>query len=123
MKRRAVLAAVSLLLGCSQSPIQPDVDKEKIRAVVRSHDSEIKECYEKALKKNPSLSGKLVILWTISDSGKVLKAEIKSSDLMSPEVESCTIEKSKKWTFPSPPNDETAVLSYPYTFSPEVNSQ
>lgn len=119
MKIKIIPIALCMLLGCSQSPVRPNVDREKIRAVIQDHTDEIKGCYEKALKDDPNIRGKLVILWTIGGAGRVYKAEVKSSDLKSSAIESCALEKSKKWIFPSPPIGVLVDVSFPYLFTPE----
>ena len=112
------------LIGCAEKAIHETApansadptDREKIRAVVRQHMSEIKDCYEKALSKNPKLEGKIVVQWTIIPSGAVSEVHVKSSSLNSSAVEACSLSKIKNWRFPSPPPKSAAVVSYPFTF-------
>ena len=131
IKRITLLFAFGIFIGCShgnittthQQPVTSDIqiDKEKIRSTVKDHIGEIKKCYEKALDSKPKLMGKFVFQWTIEPSGNVSEAHIKSSSFKSTEteIEKCAIAKFKSWKFPSPPNGEVAIVSYPFSFQGE----
>ncbi|MEQ1877255.1 MAG: AgmX/PglI C-terminal domain-containing protein, partial [Bdellovibrionia bacterium] len=93
-----------------------NIDKEGIRRVIIANQRQIKDCYERGLNRDPSLHGKVVLEWEIGDRGRVLSAKVKSSTLGSPVVEQCMVGRLKTWIFPEPPNDQVAVVAYPFVF-------
>lgn len=93
-----------------------NIDKEGIRRVIVANQRQIKDCYERGLNRDPGLHGKVVLEWEIGDRGRVLSAKVKSSTLGSPTVEQCMVQRLKTWIFPEPPNDQVAVVAYPFVF-------
>lgn len=90
------------------------LSKEQIKAVVGAHRSEIKACYDAALKENDKLEGKVVIWWTVAGDGKVVDAKVKESSLSTPAVESCMVEKIRAWVFPEPKGGGSVEINYPF---------
>jgi hypothetical protein len=88
---------------------------EAVRKVVDEHISEVQECYENGLIRNPGLSGKLVVEWTIGLNGRVSKVGTKVATLQSNAVSECIIGRLKNWQFPRP-SGGTVVVSYPFIF-------
>ena len=72
-------------------------DPDDISAVVSKHNSSIQACYQRELRMNPDLKGKVVVRFTISPAGKVIHAEIVSSTLNSERVERCIISRIRRW--------------------------
>ena len=88
----------------------------EVAGVVNKRMGAIKGCYEQALKRNPSLQGKLSILFTISGSGKVSQAKCTVNEL-TPEVCSCIQSAFLRFRFP-PPEGGTVTFEYPFLFQP-----
>ncbi len=95
--------------------------KNNIRSVVRRGSAAVKYCFEKELQINPSLSGKVVLQWTVNASGKVSKAYVSSTTLKNKKVESCMVRVAKRWRFEEPKGGH-CVISYPFTFKGAKNS-
>lgn len=89
--------------------------KEQINRVVRAHQAAIKYCYEKELQRQPKLSGRIDVAWTIRESGSVDRAKVIKSTLENRAVEGCIERQIKNWQFPRS-NAETIVQSYPFLF-------
>ena len=64
--------------------------------------ADIKACYERALKRNPNLSGKVVIHWTITQAGTVSGVDVEQDTLGDAEVASCIKSLVARWRFPAP---------------------
>jgi hypothetical protein len=94
------------------------LDKEIIRRVVRRHLNEVRYCYEQALVVHPSLSGRLVVQFTIAPTGRVLVSMLQSSTLSLPSVEACVVQAVKRWEFPQPERGGLARVSYPFQLTP-----
>jgi TonB family protein len=72
-------------------------DPDQVSKVVNGHNDAIEYCYQKELKRNPTLKGKLVVRFTINPQGKVSSATIVSSTLNSPELEACILRRIQRW--------------------------
>ena len=95
---------------------QGTVDREAVARVINSHLNEVHGCYERALLKNPSLAGKVVLEWTIGAAGRVVAAKTKSSTLSNAAVEACILSSLKTWTFPAPKGG-VVIITYPFLFN------
>jgi len=95
---------------------QGSIDREAVAKVINSHLQEVRACYERALLKEPSLSGKVVLEWGIGGSGAVVSVKTKTSSLRSSTVEGCIINEIKRWQFPAP-RGGSVLISYPFLFN------
>jgi outer membrane biosynthesis protein TonB len=95
---------------------QGSIDREAVARVVNAHLNEVRACYERSLLRDPGLSGKVVLEWSISTSGSVLKARSKTSSLKSGAVEGCILSSLKTWLFP-PAKGGVVIVSYPFLFN------
>ena len=84
-----------------------------------------KDCYERGLKKNPKLAGKLVasfrIVGTKNTGGLVDWVDTSSEDntLDDREVLECMKQSLYSVTFDPPPHDGVVTVTYPIEFSPD----
>ena len=108
-----------LFLFFSTTLLAANSESEAIRRTVRSHLSEVKNCYASAMKKNPGLKGKMVLDWDVNDKGAVTKAALneKKSTLNNEDVTKCITEKLMGWKFPAAEVGKTISVSYPFDFS------
>ena len=98
----------------------PEVDGElsqaQISRVMRRQIKALRDCYERALKRDRGLKGKLVIRFEIMETGRT--ANVEFDDLMgSPDVVSCIRRRAKYWRFPKPEGGSVFV-AYPIVFTP-----
>jgi TonB family protein len=89
-------------------------DPDAVAAVIRRGMHAVKACYQRGIKKNPNLQGKLTVRLTINTMGRVTQVEIDDA-LGDPGVASCTKRRARYWRFP-PPRDGTAEVSVPFVF-------
>lgn len=92
------------------------IDREAVRRVIRSILNQIKSCYERQLRMNSSLEGKVVIRFEIVDQGRVRTASTKSTTMRNSAVESCVAARIRAARFPEPPQGVIAVVDYPFVF-------
>ncbi len=90
--------------------------REEVDRVVKSRKGTIQACYQKAVNRDRSLAGKLVVNFRISADGKVTSARIEpgKSSLRNAEVESCVKRQIQGLKFPAKGG---AVVNYPFIFS------
>lgn len=72
-------------------------DVAQVSAIVYSHSQAIQYCYERELKRNPELKGKVVVRFTILPNGTVSNATILSSTLNNEDVERCLLSRISRW--------------------------
>lgn len=83
--------------------------------VIRRGKSAIQACYQRALKRNPKLSGKISIRLTINAMGKVTAVDVDSDSVGDSSVTSCIKSIAKRWRFP-PPEGGPAEVVVPIVF-------
>jgi len=90
-------------------------DSDVINSVVASHKTSIRMSYEKYLKRDPSLSGKITVRFTISASGSVTMVKVIENTTGNTELENEIIRKIKMWQF-EPIAEGDVTVSYPFVF-------
>jgi outer membrane biosynthesis protein TonB len=100
----------------SEAPaVDGELDPNMVAKEVKSRLGAIKACYERALKRNPNLSGKVVIHWTITQAGTVSGVDVEQDTLGDAEVASCIKSLIARWRFPAPSGGSVDV-SFPFVF-------
>jgi outer membrane biosynthesis protein TonB len=95
--------------------VDGELDPAMVAKEVRTRLGAIKACYERALKRNPTLSGKVVIHWTITQAGTVSGVDVEQDTLGDAEVASCIKALVARWRFPAPSGGSVDV-SFPFVF-------
>lgn len=93
------------------------LDQAKVTKTVRGRMGALRNCYEKALKKNPTLEGKIAVKFTIGTSGRVTAATASSDTLGDPTVTACVVGKFKTFSFDKPEGGSVQYV-YPIVFKP-----
>ncbi len=91
--------------------------KDAISRVVKRRIRAVQACYERALKKERTLAGKLVVRFTIGTAGRVTSARVITNSTRSASVGSCVTGRISGWRFPRPRGGPVTV-SYPFVFTP-----
>jgi TonB family protein len=86
-------------------------------AVIQRYAAGIQYCYSNELKRNPTLSGKLVVALTVAASGEVLDATLVQNTLGSERLASCALSQMRDWKFPPVPTGVTTFKA-PFVFTP-----
>lgn len=90
---------------------------EEIQIVFDRNKSAIYGLYNRALRKDPTLQGKLVLQLTISPSGKITKISLISSELGAPGLERKLVQRIKLFTFGAK-SVGAVTITYPIDFLP-----
>jgi periplasmic protein TonB len=90
---------------------------EDIRLVMERNKAAIYAIYNRALREDPSLAGKVVIELKIAPSGDVLDCQIVSSEVHAPEFERKLLARIRQFDFGAK-DVAVMVLSYPLDFLP-----
>lgn len=99
----------------------PEVDgsmsSKDIGKVVRMNSAAVRRCYEKALKSDPTLKGKIAVTFMINAKGRVEMVEISDDTMKNASVSACIKSLVRRWRFPQPEGGPASV-TLPFVFSP-----
>lgn len=113
MKEKAVTATTKI--GAPEIE-GSKADQASISKVVKSNGTAIQRCYEKALKANPQLKGKISVTWMINEQGRVQMVEINEDTMGEASVSACIKSVIMRWRFPPP--EAPASVTFPFAFIP-----
>ncbi|VAX05402.1 Putative TolA protein [hydrothermal vent metagenome] len=91
--------------------------QEEIELVFQKNKGAIYSLYNRALRRDPTLQGKVLLELTIAPGGEVTRARILSSDLNSPKLEKRLLSRIRLFRFAARDVD-TVTLTYPIDFLP-----
>ncbi len=98
--------------------LTPDhLPADVIQRVVRASFGRFQVCYDDALDREPSLSGRVVVKFVIDKHGQVALARDVASDLPNADVVSCVVRAFDVLTFPES-KDSAVTVVYPLMFTP-----
>ncbi len=101
-------------VGSGPTTVVGGLDKDVIRGVIHRHESEVKFCYESALSRRASLSGKVMVSFLIGPTGDVAGAGVGESTLGDDGFEACLLERVRTWRFPPPAGGGEVQVNYPW---------
>lgn len=90
-------------------------DTRAINDVVNSHKAGIRMSYDKYLKRDPNLQGKVTIRFTIAADGSVTTVDVVENTTGNTELEAEIVRKVKMWKFEPVPEGD-ATVTYPFVF-------
>jgi len=92
-------------------------DRDAISRYVKRNLRAIQSCYERELKRNVNLKGKIVIRFTIGETGRVMgQPEVEEDTMGNAQVVSCIRATIRMWMFPI--KDNECPVAYPFVFAP-----
>jgi TonB family protein len=94
------------------------LSKDVIAKVIKRHQNEIKFCFEQELQKNPELSGKVAVAFTIDPAGAVADANVAETTLANNNAENCMLARIRRWKFPEPQGGGVVSVTFPWIFKP-----
>ncbi|TNF29644.1 MAG: TonB family protein [Deltaproteobacteria bacterium] len=89
------------------------IDKASVARVFSRRKGAIKYCYEKSLKVNPNLRGKVTIRFTIGPAGRITDIDVSENSTGDTAIAQCIVGKVKGWKF-EPPSGGSVTFSYPF---------
>jgi TonB family protein len=96
-----------------------DRSAQIISSVISSYLGGIKYVYNRELKNNPNLSGKITVSYIINPDGTVSDISIKESTVNWPPLEEKLIKRIKHWKFP-PSKSRKVRIVFPFLFFPSM---
>src|SRR5688572_8003631 len=92
--------------------------REEIERVFDANKGRIFTLYNRALRENAALQGKVVLRLTISPDGRVTHCEVVSSELNDPELERGLVQRVLQFQFEARDDVETITTTKPIDFFP-----
>ena len=92
--------------------------REEIERVFDANKGRIYTLYNRALRENPALQGKVVLKLTIASDGRVTFCEIVSSELNDPELEKGLVQRVLQFQFEPRDDIESITTTKPIDFFP-----
>ena len=108
--------------SCSKYGIDGSVThlpSDVIKLIVRIRADDYPKCYQKQLKVEPTLKGKIEIEVELSNYGHILSSKVSSSTMKSPKLENCIRDNVSKLLFPKPINLKKFSFRFPFLFEPK----
>ena len=93
----------------------PSRSSSTVDSIIRGRMGAINSVYNRELRSNPSLEGKVVVSFTVSSDGTVTRANVISSTLSNSKLENAIVSNIMLARFPSTSSGDITV-TYPFTF-------
>ncbi|MBJ94233.1 MAG: hypothetical protein CMP23_07100 [Rickettsiales bacterium] len=90
------------------------LDSKQIGRIIKKRSPQVRACYERELKKNSALEGKVLVSWTIAADGSARSARAKSNTTGSRTLASCVTQVVSRWRFPQ--SNSASDIEYPFVF-------
>ena len=101
-----------------RSDARPSRTDEEIQIVFDRYKSALYRIYNRELRNDPTLRGKMVLRITIQPDGQVSSCSIKSTDLASPALSTDIVERVLKFNFGPKEGVPAMTILYPIDFLP-----
>ena len=82
---------------------------EEVQQVVGGRRRQIAACYQRVLKRDPSLAGTVTLELRIGPAGQVLSTKVDADTLSETQVTECLRQEAKGWMFESARNSTYAI--------------
>lgn len=96
----------------------PSRTDEEIQIVFDKYKAALYRIYNRELRKNPTLQGKMVLRITIEPGGSVSACSVDSSDMDSKELDKAIADRVRKFNFGAKEGVPTITILYPIDFLP-----
>lgn len=113
---KKVVAVTGRVIDSGPEIDSSSCDRAAIARYVKSRIRAIQSCYERELKRNTGLKGKVTVRFTIGETGRVTAIEIEENTLGDEAVVSCIRNTIRMWMFPI--KDNECPVAYPFVFAP-----
>ncbi|HTL12302.1 MAG TPA: AgmX/PglI C-terminal domain-containing protein [Bdellovibrionota bacterium] len=98
--------------------LEGGLSKSAIQATIAKYLSQVRACYERALKNAPGLSGTVNMYFEIAGDGTVSTTKVRNSTLDDAKVGECIGNSMLGWQFPHPVGGVKVKVNYPFLLRP-----
>jgi TonB family protein len=87
--------------------------------MIRKRIGAIRACYERELRRNPTLAGKVTVEFTIQPRGNVTGVKVVANTTGDNAVGKCVANAVARFRFNPGPDGGSVTFSYPFVFAPQ----
>ncbi len=91
-----------------------------ITSAIQRKRPQMQRCYEKELKRNKKLQGKIVLHFALEPSGKIKELSLKEDSIKSPAVTTCVLQEAGKVLFQAPKYNGEVEFDFPLEFTSDA---
>lgn len=96
-----------------------DFDQGRVSSAIRARSAAFRACYERELRNNPSLAGKVTVQFTIVPAGTVSGASAVENTTGSASLGSCVVSTISRLRWNPGPDGGSVSFRYPFVFAPQ----
>ena len=96
-----------------------DFDARQVVSLIRQRLSAIRACYERELRRNPQLAGKVTVDFTIQTTGSVSGVRASENTTGDSAVATCVTGVVQRFRWNPGPEGGSVTFSYPFVFAPQ----
>ncbi len=90
------------------------LDSGQIKRIISERIPQVRACYERELKKNSGLAGKVLVAWTIREDGSVTSPKARTNTTGNRALVPCITKAVSKWRFPK--SGSPSDVEFPFVF-------
>ncbi|HSM91842.1 MAG TPA: AgmX/PglI C-terminal domain-containing protein [Anaeromyxobacteraceae bacterium] len=102
--------------ACRDPGAGPEPDAAALRTFVRRRSSQLRDCYQRALKRDAAVAGKATFRFTIGTCGELSDVEVAARRGKVDDAAACVRTAMRGWRTPFRPS-EPVTVEYPVAFS------
>ncbi len=91
------------------------LDPKTLRRAIKRQMPKLRACYERALKGDDRLQGRMTLAWKVRTDGGVEDVRIRQDDMQEPRLRKCVVTSVAGWRFPQ--GTEDIGVEYPLVLS------
>lgn len=112
-------SAVTVNVSAGGPPgVSGGLNQSEVSAVMRTNNNQIRNCYEKTLKRNPRAVGKVKIQMIVGANGRIISLSQMQNTVGDSALVDCIISRIRTWSFPLPRGGQKVTVNYPWVFRP-----
>jgi TonB family protein len=96
-----------------------EFDASLVVKMIKNRIGAIRACYERELKRNPTLAGKVTVQFTIEQQGNVSGVKVVDNTTGEAAVGTCVANAVQRFRFSPGPEGGSVSFSYPFVFAPQ----
>ncbi len=96
-----------------------DFDSSVVVKTIKTRLAAIRACYERELRRNPTLEGKVTVQFSIQPRGNVTNVSITANTTGDSAVAQCVSSTISRFRFNPGPEGGSVTYSYPFVFAPQ----
>jgi hypothetical protein len=112
----AIIAPLLLSVGCTFYARSPEDYRTHTRELLDTRNTDVKDCYDVALQTNETVSGNVVVNFTVEKkTGKIMNPVVDPSTTAPPELAKCVVDAIDGLTL-DPPDQREGQATYTWKF-------